>query len=100
MSELITMEAFTPHLNKVFKVREGRHAFELVKVEEHVVADSDRDLVKRTPFTLIFRGPPGDILPAGLWTFDVEGEEAAYELYLMPVQTHWADRQDYQAAFN
>lgn len=100
MSELITMEAFTPHLNKVFKVREGRHAFELVSVEEHTVADSDRDLVKRTPFTLVFKGPPGDVLPAGLWTLDVEGEEAGFDLYLMPVQTHGRDRQDYQAAFN
>lgn len=100
MSELITMEAFTPHLNKVFKVRDGRHALELVSVEEHTVADSDRDLVKRTPFTLLFRGPAGDVLHAGLWTFDIEGEADTYELYVMPVQTHGAGRQDYQAAFN
>lgn len=100
MSELLTIEDFAPHLSKTFRVRDGRHVLELAEIDEHVLVDRDRDLVKRAPFTLLFRGPPGDVLPAGLWTFDVDGADKPYELYVMPIHTHASDRQDYQAAFN
>jgi hypothetical protein len=100
MSELITMDDFKPHLNKVFKVRGGRHAFPLVNIDEHRVQEADLHRVNRMPFTLVFRGAPGDLLPTGLWTFDVEGEDVAFDLYVMPIHTPTPGIQDYQASFN
>lgn len=97
---MLTLEDFKPHLEKTFKVRDGRHAFALANVVEHPVAEADLPKVNRLPFTLVFRGPPGDVLPAGLFTFDVDGEDASYELYVMPIHTHFAGQQDYQASFN
>ncbi|MDO9337698.1 MAG: hypothetical protein EON95_08930 [Caulobacteraceae bacterium] len=100
MSEPLTMESFQPHLNKTFKVRGGHHAFPLVKIEEHRVEDDQRHLITRTPFTLIFRSVPGDILPTGLWTFDVEGEDVSFDLYVMAIHSPFPGDQDYQASFN
>ncbi len=97
---MLTLEDFKPHLDKTFKVRDGRHAFVLANITEHAVTEADMARVNRMPFTLIFRGPPGDVLPTGLFTFDVEGTDASYELYVMPIHTHFAGQQDYQASFN
>lgn len=97
---MLTLEDFKPHLEKTFKVRDGRHAFALVEITEHPVAEADRARINRLPFTLVFQGPPGDVLPAGLFTFDVDGADASYELYVMPIHTPVPGRQDYQASFN
>lgn len=97
---MLTVEDFKPHLQKTFKVRDGRHAFALANITEHPVLEEDLSKVNRMPFTLVFRGPPGDVLPAGMYAFDVEGEDASYELYVMPIHTHYASQQDYQASFN
>lgn len=100
MPDMLTKDNFVPYLEKVFKVRDGRHALLLTAVDDHQVTEADLPKVNRMPFTLIFRGPPGDLLPEGLVTVDVEGEDTAFDLYLMPVHTPWADRQNYQASFN
>lgn len=97
---MLTLEDFKPHLEKTFKVRDGRHALALVEITEHPVTEADKPKVNRLPFTLVFRGPPGDLLPTGMFTFDVEGGEASYELYVMPIHTPFPGRQDYQASFN
>lgn len=97
---MLTLDDFKPHLNKTFKVRDGRHAFLLANIQEHAVLEADMPKVNRMPFTLIFRGPPNDILPAGLFDFDIEGEETSFTLYVMPIHTLFAGQQDYQASFN
>jgi hypothetical protein len=99
MSELLTAPDFDPHVDKVFRVRGGRHALRLTKVQAHAMQGAASQALSRAPFTLIFAGPPADILREGLYTFDVEGGQA-FELYVMPVHTPARDRQDYQAAFN
>ena len=43
-------------------------------------------VLHRQPFTLIFGGPPGDVLHQGLHTLEVEGGPA-FQLYIIPVQT-------------
>jgi hypothetical protein len=53
----------------------------------------------RAPFSLIFQGPAGAVLPEGLRRL-AAADGAAFDLYLMPVHTPHPDRQDYQAAFN
>ena len=53
----------------------------------------------RPPFTLIFSGPPGDVLREGLYTLEVEGGPS-FDLYVIPVHTPVLGRQDYQVAIN
>lgn len=97
---MLTLEDFKPHVQKTFKVRDGRHAFILSAIQEHPVLEADLPRIVRMPFTLIFTGPENDLLPTGMFTFDVEGGDASFELYVMPIQTHQRGQQDYQASFN
>ena len=53
----------------------------------------------RTPFTLIFHGPAGDVLPEGLYRTHIEGGGIS-DLYVMPIHSVESDRQAYQAVFN
>ena len=53
----------------------------------------------RPPFTLIFAGPPGDVLPEGLYTATADGGPS-FTFYIMPIHTAATDRQEYQAVFN
>jgi hypothetical protein len=96
MTEQFSPELFRPHVDKPFRVRGGRHVLTLTKVEasaEHAKG------APRPPFSLIFSGPPGDILPEGLYTLELEGGPS-FDLYVMPIHTPLLGRQDYQAAFN
>ena len=99
MTEQLTAEQFRPHVAKVFRVRGRRHDLTLTALEEFDVSEAQRQLVPRPPFSLIFAGPPGDVLPECEYSFEVEGG-ATFEFYVMPIHTLARDRQDYQAAFN
>jgi hypothetical protein len=99
MTEQLTAEQFRPHVAKVFRVRGGRHELTLTALDEFDVSEAQRRLMPRPPFTLIFAGPRGDVLPEGEYAFEVEGG-ATFAFYVMPINTLARDRQDYQAAFN
>jgi hypothetical protein len=95
MTEPLTPETFLPHVEKTFRVTDGRHALKLCRVE----ALPKAEISPRQPFNLIFSGPPGEVLREGLYTFEVE-DGAVFDLYIIPVHTQELGRQDYQAAFN
>ncbi len=76
----------------------GWHGTLLLRRLEHLPTGAGPDQSRR-PFTLIFSGPPGDVLPEGLYTAVVDGQPGA-TFYIMPIHTPSADRQDYQAVFN
>ena len=99
MTALLKAEDFRPHLDKAFHVRAGRHALTLTRIEERKPEDWEIAMGLREPFNLIFRGPPADVLPEGLYTLEVESGPA-FELYVIPIHTPARDRQNYQAAFN
>jgi hypothetical protein len=99
MTEQLTAERFLPYLNKVFRVKGGRHALTLSRVETADAGTGEPQTGQQRPFTLIFSAPPGDVLAEGLYAFAVEAS-AVFELYVMPVHTPSPDRQDYQAVFN
>jgi hypothetical protein len=99
MAEQLTPEHFRPHLEKVFRVRGGHHALTLTEVLVRQLSEAERKVVPRQPFTLVFRGPPGDVLREGLCILEVEGGPG-FELYVMPIHTPARDRQDYQTVFN
>jgi hypothetical protein len=99
MTEQLTPAHFRPHVEKVFRVQDGRHRLTLAELQTFSLTDAQRAIVPREPFNLIFHGPSGDILREGLYLFETDGG-AAFELYVMPIQTHVRGRQDYQAVFN
>ena len=94
MAEMLTPEHFLPHLQKVFRVENDRHVLTLTHVEV-----SDATGAPRPLFNLIFAGPPGDLLPEGFYTLEVDGGPQ-FGLYLMPIHTPAPGLQNYQAAFN
>ena len=65
----------------------------------NAASEAERKTFPRQPFSLIFRGPPADVLPEGLHTLEVEGGDS-FTIYVMPIHTPARDRQDYQAVFN
>jgi hypothetical protein len=99
MTEPLTLETFLPHVNKVFRVQDGRHALTLSRVDVRRMEEWEAALLRHQAFTLIFGGPPGDVLREGLYVLEVEGGPA-FQLYVIPVQTFARDRQDYQVVFN
>jgi hypothetical protein len=96
MIETPKADDFLPHVNKTFAVKGGHHALVLTGVEQGRRGNRGEF---RDPFLLIFRGPPGHVLPEGLYTFDVENGPS-FELYVIPIHTPARDRQDYQSSFN
>jgi hypothetical protein len=99
MTGQLTPETFLPHLDKAFRVKGGRHVLTLTGVDVPRLEAQEAARVPRQPFTLIFRGPPGDVLREGLHCLEIESGPTV-ELYVIPIQTFARDRQDYQAAFN
>jgi hypothetical protein len=99
MHQPLTADLFLPHVGKVFRVRGSRHALTLSQVDLHPRQEAQAKVMERQPYTLILDGPPGDVLAEGLYTFEIDGGPAL-ELYVIPVQTFAADRQEYQIAFN
>jgi hypothetical protein len=99
MSEELTPDHFKPHLHKSFRVKDGRHSFTLAAIEQRRREAWELETGLREPFNLIFRGPPGDVLPEGLYTVAAE-DGPEFELYLIPVHTPARDRQNYQASFS
>jgi len=99
MTEMVTAEAFLPHVNKVFRVKQSGHALTLSQVDLRRMDERELAALGRQSFTLIFAGPPGNVLRDGLYTLEVEGGPS-FELYVIPIRTLVRDRQDYQAVFN
>lgn len=99
MADELTAAHFQPHLDKIFGVQGGRHALVLTTVHTWPHLQAYADAGMRQPFTLVFKGPPGDVLAEGLYILQVESGPA-FELYIMPIHTTERSRQDYQAAFN
>lgn len=99
MIEQLTPEYFRPHVSKVFRVQGGRHGLTLAEVDVRVLSEAELKMFPRQPFSLIFRGPPADVLPEGLHTLEVE-DGGSFTIYVIPIHTPIRDRQDYQAVFN
>jgi hypothetical protein len=97
MTQAPKHDDFTPHLNKDFRFEGCPQALRLAAVESHDSPSRPKD--QRTPFTLIFHGVRGDVMPEGLYAAEAVGG-GRFELYVMPIHTSAPDRQDYQAVFN
>jgi len=88
---------FVPHVGRQFRFPGWGSALRLAAVE--VQPRSSMPGSARVPFTLVFHGPAGDVLPEGLYRAEI-ADGPAVELYVMPIHTVAAGRQEYQAVFN
>lgn len=95
MAASLTHSDFQQHVGKVFRFAGSHVALRLTKVEVREPYPG----IDRIPFSAIFEGPPGDILPEGLYQAGIEGG-GELEFYIIPVHTPQRDRQDYQAVFS
>jgi hypothetical protein len=99
MSEQLTLEHFIPYLQQVFRVTRGHYTLTLVQLDVLPLGEAQAQVTGRPPFTLIFSGPPNDVLPEGLHTIEAE-DGTSFLIYVIPIQTASRDKQDYQAVFN
>jgi len=96
MTESISHENFSGHLNALFRIDVAETSQELELVEVEVGDSVDPSL--REPFTLIFQGPKDSILPEGIHNLSND-DAGSFELYIIPIVSH-GDRQSYQVIFN
>jgi hypothetical protein len=99
MSETLVPEFFLPHVNQAVHVEGWPHTLTLTAVEVRQREDWEKKIVPHQPFTVLFRGPSGAVLPEGFHAFQIAGGPS-FKLYVMPIHTPQRDRQDYQAVFN
>jgi hypothetical protein len=97
MDEPLTHQQFAPYVGQRFRF-EGHHLTLLLRSAETQPLFAAPNAA-RVPFTLIFEGPAGDILPAGPYRTAVE-DGSVFEFHISPIHTPAGDRQDYQAVFN
>ncbi len=97
MAEDLRAEDFAPFVRKPFQPISVPVPLLLVSLKR--AAQPSLTAVQRYPFSLILRGPPGTVVPEGLYRFLADGLQT-FELYLAPVHTLSRDHQDYQIAFD
>ncbi len=96
MTEGLTADAFTPHVGENFRPRGKHHVLTLVSIDTRRPPGWEQ--WPRQPFSLLFRGPRGDVLPEGEYGFDV-GDDAYFAFHIIPIHTPAPTHQDYQAVF-
>lgn len=90
-------ENFSPHIGERFSFAGHHLTLRLRSVEPQPQFAAPG--ATRVPFTLIFEGPAGDILPPGFHRAAVQ-DGPTFELYISPIHTQARDHQDYQVVFN
>ena len=96
MSDAISAETFAPYLGKRVLLANER-ALTLVAVDLH--RSPRPNATPGTSFSLLLRGATAPIMSEGLhWL--AFGDDASFELYLIPIHTASREHQDYQVVFN
>jgi hypothetical protein len=97
MDQPLTHEFFEPFVGRTFSFQGSHVALTLASVAANPQFAIPG--IPRVPFSLIFHGPAGDILPEGDYRATIaDGPEV--EFHILPIHTVARDRQDYQVAFN
>lgn len=97
MAESLSAEDFAPFVGKEFQAAGHPQVLTLVTVNTAEHAGWPATL--RKPFSLLLRGPYGDVVPEGMHRFTAD-HQRAFALYLIPIQTASREYQDYQIVFN
>lgn len=97
MDEALTHEQFAPYVGRRFSFEGHRGTLTLATIQANPQFAAPG--APRTPFTLLFQGPLGEVLPEGHYRATVE-DGPVMAFYIMPIHTPERDRQSYQAVFN
>nr|WP_294510992.1 hypothetical protein [uncultured Rhodopila sp.] len=97
MADFSRHEDFLPYAGRTFCF--SGQTVTLVLAEIKAMPRAAIPGAERIPFSLIFHGSAGDVLPEGLYAAAIEAGPKV-DLYIMPVHTRAAGRQEYQAVFN
>jgi hypothetical protein len=97
MDEALAHEHFAPYVGRRFSF-EGHH---VTLTLASVTANPQFAIPgsPKVPFTLIFHGPAGDILPEGYYRTTIE-DGPVMAFHIMPIHTPAPGQQDYQAVFS
>src|SRR4051812_21609050 len=103
MLEQFTLEMFRPHVGEVFRVQvpgTDPVTMTLETVSEIPVAGwrPDDAAEHRTPFSLLFQGPPNVVLPQATYGFELEAL-GTFEMFIVPVG-RTAEGVSYEAVFS
>jgi hypothetical protein len=93
----LSADDFARYIGKGFTPGGQDRRLTLESIDRRIFAGTEG--MRRAPFTLLFSGARGDVLPEGLYEF-VMGDGTDFALFISPIQTFDSERQDYQAVFN
>jgi hypothetical protein len=97
MSDILTVSDFAPHVGKTVTPAGQHRVLTLVSVD--MTKGAHWPGMPREPFVLLLSGPPGDVLPEGLYDVAVDNGPT-FSLHIIPIHTASRERQDYQVVFN
>jgi hypothetical protein len=92
----LSVEDFRPALGTTFLL-DGTHRLELVDARTVPDAPAHDDAGRRSPFSVIFRGPRDPLLPQRIYRLE-HPDLGALELFVVPIGQD-ADATRYQAVF-
>jgi hypothetical protein len=105
MLETFTLQTFAPRLGETFRLRLGPEAtLDLALIEATDLSHrgappgaAGTPEVRRAPFSIVFRGPLGVLLPQRIYRLEHDGI-GAFDLFLVPIGPDGAGMR-YEAVF-
>jgi hypothetical protein len=97
MADELCADDFAPFVGALLQPEGHPQALTLVSLDTRQPPGWEN--APRQPFSLLLRGPAGNVVPEGLYRFTADGTRV-FELYLAPIHTVSRTHQDYQIAFN
>jgi hypothetical protein len=103
MLDQFTLDTFAPRAGETFRLHaEGAAPFDLVLASVREIPVSgwrpDDAAEHRTPFSLVFHGPPQFVLPQAIYRFEHDGL-GAFEMFIVPIARD-AQAVSYEAVFS
>jgi hypothetical protein len=100
MLDKLTVESFTGLLGKNFRLTgTDAQTIDLILIEARGISPKSRPLgAGREPFSLVFLGPKGPVLPQRIYPLE-NSSLGRLEMFLVPIASD-ADGVKYEAVFN
>ena len=80
---------------KTVRIEGWQHTLTITRIETRKLEEWEQEVITRQPFIVMFRGPPGDVLPEGMRELHIE-DGPSFKLYIIPVLKPQRDRQNVQ----
>jgi hypothetical protein len=98
MLESMTLETFAPWIGERFRLSAGAEGTtDVTLIEASALGGTSAPATGRSPFTLVFLGPPGPIWPQRIYRLEHEAVGSC-DLFLVPIGPRDGGMQ-YQAIF-